>query len=242
MSSYVAKKAVKHYLGEFNGGKDPFSEEYEVEEKSRLHGTVKTVIKTREKPIPAYIPADQQKLIRTVRMKAYRRELMFNLFGIKFGWLNVLQLIPVVGGLIGLYFQYGLIMEMQETVGKFPAEEKAIFTFNVIIDFLINLIPVIGDFLSALYKPNCRNVMALEKWLDKKNKPALGAAGGFFSHFKKDTTIQHPPATAGTVSSTDTAVEIPSTSNTQHTSSHHPNTTTGTTSARKVPSVPSTKK
>ncbi|CCH58137.1 hypothetical protein TBLA_0A03370 [Henningerozyma blattae CBS 6284] len=215
MSMFV-KNAAASYLGEFNGGRNPFTEEYEVQEKSRLHGTVRAVIKSRDKPIPEYIPSEIQHMIKSVRKKAYRRELMFRVSGIKFGWLNVLQLLPVVGGLIGLYFQYSLILEIQEVIGKIPADLKAKFSFNIIVDFLLNLIPIIGDFLSALYKPNCRNVMALEAHLDNQYRP--GKSEGFFSslthHSKK--TEDYPP------SSVDTKVDILSGANTINSSAFKP--------------------
>lgn len=48
------------------------------------------------------------------------------------------------------------------------------FLFNIIVDFLIGLIPIVGDIVEVMYKANSRNALVLEKHLKKKGQIALG--------------------------------------------------------------------
>lgn len=43
--------------------------------------------------------------------------------------------------------------------------------FNIAIDFIVGLIPFLGDLLDAVFKANTRNVAALEEHLIKKHMP-----------------------------------------------------------------------
>lgn len=69
---------------------------------------------------------------------------------------------------------------------------------NVMFDFGIGLIPIVGDFINVLYKCNSRNFVLLEKHLVKKygNKesiPVVATTNNNNNHGKNST----PPPVAG---------------------------------------------
>lgn len=57
-----------------------------------------------------------------------------------------------------------------------PASVKLRMLCNVAFDFLIGLVPVIGDILDISFKANSRNAKLLESYLQKRaaNEPACG--------------------------------------------------------------------
>lgn len=52
--------------------------------------------------------------------------------------------------------------------GGLPTGLRTQMTINIIIDFLIGLVPFVGDIADAAYKCNTRNAIALEKYLREK--------------------------------------------------------------------------
>ena len=57
--------------------------------------------------------------------------------------------------------------------GGLPARLRSTMMINVIIDFVIGLVPFIGDLADAVYKCNTRNAVILEKHLRNKGARAL---------------------------------------------------------------------
>lgn len=57
-----------------------------------------------------------------------------------------------------------------------PGNIRTRMLFNVVIDFIIGLVPFIGDLADAMYKCNTRNAVLLEGHLKKKGQKALKQA------------------------------------------------------------------
>lgn len=57
--------------------------------------------------------------------------------------------------------------------GGLPARLRSTMMINVIIDFVIGLVPFIGDLADAVYKCNTRNAVILEKHLRQRGAKAL---------------------------------------------------------------------
>lgn len=57
--------------------------------------------------------------------------------------------------------------------GGLPARLRYSMLVNVIIDFIIGLVPFIGDLADAVYKCNTRNAVLLEKHLREKGAKVL---------------------------------------------------------------------
>jgi hypothetical protein len=65
----------------------------------------------------------------------------------------------------------------QQVEGGLPADVTWKMYFNIILDFGIGLIPILGDVCDALFRANTRNAVILEKYLRKKGAAALKAQG-----------------------------------------------------------------
>lgn len=166
--SYFVKKFTRKAVGEFNGGEDPFVEEYELERRSFLSGSSKIVKKKRPKSIPEYVPQQEQVMIRALRRRCYRMELIFSFWGMKFGWLNVVKIVPVVGDIAALCLSLMVLRDTRNAMGGMPTDLSMQCLFNVLFDFAFTLVPIVGDIVSVAYKPNCRNAMLIEEYVDNK--------------------------------------------------------------------------
>jgi hypothetical protein len=86
----------------------------------------------------------------------------FKILGIKFGLDPLLGLIPGIGDFIALLFSFYIIW-----IGlrmKLPEEQLARMVQNVILDFVIGLVPVLGDVSDFVFKANTKNIEILKKY------------------------------------------------------------------------------
>ncbi len=65
----------------------------------------------------------------------------------------------------------------QQVEGGLPANVKSKMMINIVLDFAIGLLPIIGDMMDALFRANTRNAVVLEKYLREKGAKALKAQG-----------------------------------------------------------------
>lgn len=72
---------------------------------------------------------------------------------------------------------YMVLRTCQGIDGGLPTTIKSQMQFNIVIDFVIGLIPFLGDVADALYKCNTRNAVLLEKHLRKQGSKNLERAG-----------------------------------------------------------------
>lgn len=82
--------------------------------------------------------------------------------------------------------------------GGLPARLRTMMMMNVIIDFVIGLVPFIGDLADAVYKCNTRNAVLLEKHLREKGAKRLAKdnrrveqQGDRDRHGRSHRTIDH---------------------------------------------------
>lgn len=61
--------------------------------------------------------------------------------------------------------------------GGLPNGVKIQMMFNIIVDFVIGLVPFLGDMADALFRANTRNVILLEEHLREKGKKDLRKSG-----------------------------------------------------------------
>lgn len=122
--------------------------------------------------MPFYIPEHDANILARSRKTAYRLDCcLFNLLGIRFGWSSVIGLVPAAGDAIDFAFSFKLIKNMRKVDGGLPNGILLMMAINILIDFFIGLIPIIGDLADAAMRANSRNVRLLEEHLDKKYKP-----------------------------------------------------------------------
>jgi hypothetical protein len=58
--------------------------------------------------------------------------------------------------------------------GKLPAQVELWMYLNIVLDFVVGLVPILGDMAAArFFRPNTRNVIMLEKYLQESGGKAL---------------------------------------------------------------------
>ena len=60
---------------------------------------------------------------------------------------------------------------MKQVEDGLPKKILFMMAINVVVDFLLGLVPFVGDLADAAMRANSRNVRLLERHLDKKYKP-----------------------------------------------------------------------
>lgn len=90
----------------------------------------------------------------------------FNLFGVRFGLTLLLDIIPEIGDIVAfilsLYFIY-LAISL-----KAPKTLVARMLFNIGINLLLGLIPVVGEATYILRKANLYNIALLKSYIQRE--------------------------------------------------------------------------
>lgn len=66
-----------------------------------------------------------------------------------------------------------LIGTCRHIEGGLPTNVKLKMYVNVIFDFIIGLVPLVGDFADALFRANVRNAILLEEYLHETGSATL---------------------------------------------------------------------
>ena len=86
---------------------------------------------------------------------------------IRFGLDSLIGFIPGIGDTIGLAIS-GYVINIAHKYHA-PLSLKARMIWNIFIDWLVGLIPFLGDIFDIGFKANKKNVALLKEHLDKKN-------------------------------------------------------------------------
>jgi hypothetical protein len=170
VGKYAAKKMLASQLKQYSkkepaGQYDPY---YEYRTDARTGRKKKY-----KKQIPSYIPSHDADILASVRKRAYRLDMsLFNFLGIRFGWSSVIGLFPAVGDGIDGAMALMVVRKCNKVEGGLPAAVLMQMMIWVVIDFVIGLVPFVGDLLDASIKANTKNVRILERHLDSKYKPS----------------------------------------------------------------------
>lgn len=124
--------------------------------------------------IPDGISENDYKILNQVKKKAYRYDMWFNIFGIKLGWTNIVGVIPVFGTIVSSYWSINLYVISRKLDDGLPLDIQLLFFINIAIDFLLLLIPIVGDLIEIGYKANLRNFLLVEKHLVKVGEKNMG--------------------------------------------------------------------
>ncbi|WKT48962.1 Protein of unknown function DUF4112 [Fusarium oxysporum f. sp. vasinfectum] len=167
MASLVAKLVTKKILGETVqnkfGTEDPYFEHVPA---TRLDGTPTGKVKKRKKALPPGISENDGKVLTKVKRRAYRLDLaLFSCCGIRFGWGSVLGLIPAIGDVLDMLLALLVMRTCMKIDGGLPTSVKSRMMFNIIIDFVIGIVPFAGDIADAAFKANTRNAALLRATL-----------------------------------------------------------------------------
>ncbi|CAK1362200.1 hypothetical protein CB0940_02518 [Cercospora beticola] len=170
VGKYAANKFLKKHMSKYEdkkveGGNDPY---FAMVEDPRRPGKLKKV----KKQIPNYIPEHDAMVLASVRKRAYHLDCgLFTLFGIRFGWESVIGLIPAAGDAIGSALALMVVRKCNKVEGGLGNALLIRMLINIAVDFLVGLVPFIGDLADAAFKANTKNLRLLEEHLDTKYKP-----------------------------------------------------------------------
>ncbi|KAI5357879.1 hypothetical protein Slin14017_G118920 [Septoria linicola] len=170
VGKYAANKFLKKHMSKYedkkvDSGQDPY---FAMVEDPRKPGKLKKV----KKQIPDYIPEQDAMILASVRKRAYHLDCgLFTLFGIRFGWESVIGLIPAAGDAIGAAMALLIVKKCMKVSGGLGNALLVRMLINIAIDFLVGLIPFVGDLADAAFKCNTKNLRLLEEHLDTKYKP-----------------------------------------------------------------------
>ena len=86
----------------------------------------------------------------------------FSLFGVRFGAAAVFDLIPEFGDMINMFLSFYLVwIGIQMGI---PAVKLIEMIVNILINFIIALIPVIGDATYIFRRANMKNLQILQNY------------------------------------------------------------------------------
>ncbi|EDK39091.2 hypothetical protein PGUG_03189 [Meyerozyma guilliermondii ATCC 6260] len=168
---FIANRLLKDNQWNKFGVEDPFYEyvPVHVNEKSG-----KTSYKKVTRRVPQGLSANDEKVLNSVRKRAYRYDMWFQFMGVKFGWTNIVGFVPIVGTLVSTYWSLGLLWSARQLDDGLPFDLQLLYLLNIAIDFLLGLIPFVGDLIEVGYKSNSRNFLLLEKHLDRVGQKNMG--------------------------------------------------------------------
>ena len=107
-------------------------------------------------------PSIHQHILRAVKISKLLDE-RFSLFGFKFGIDPLLGLLPGLGDSLSLLFSLYLLWIARQL--EVPTETIIKMIRNLGIDYVVGIIPVVGDVADFFYKANLKNMELLRKYV-----------------------------------------------------------------------------
>ncbi|KAJ2906754.1 hypothetical protein MKZ38_010745 [Zalerion maritima] len=170
MAGFIAKKIFKETLDNKFGQEDPY---YETVPATRLGAKPKR----QRKANPPGLSDHDSKVLTKVKRRAYKLDMsLFNCCGIRMGWSSVIGLVPAAGDVLDLLMALMVFKTCCQVEGL-PAWIKSKMLFNIVFDFFIGIVPVVGDLADAVFRANTRNAAILEGFLREKGKKNIRASG-----------------------------------------------------------------
>lgn len=171
-AKFVAKKVFGETIANKHGKEDPY---FETVPATRLG--FKTT-KKRKRALPPGLTEQEEMILTKVKRRAYRLDLsLFSLCGLKFGWSSVIGLIPMLGDTGDMFLALMVYRTCCQVEPPLSASVKGRMQMNIIIDFVIGLVPFLGDLVDAAFKCNTRNAVLLEEELRARGKKRLRQSG-----------------------------------------------------------------
>lgn len=107
-----------------------------------------------------------EKHYRIVYQLANLLDNQFNFLGIRFGLSGIIGFVPGLGDVIDAALSLYIIWISLHL--KVPASAISKMVWNVIVNFAIALIPVVGDATYILRRVNIKNLKIIEQYIPKK--------------------------------------------------------------------------
>ncbi|TVQ29079.1 MAG: DUF4112 domain-containing protein [Wenzhouxiangella sp.] len=84
----------------------------------------------------------------------------------RFGLSPVIGLVPVIGDFVGLLLSLYVLHQARRVGASRRVQGRMIF--NMLVEFVGGLLPVVGDAFDAIFKANTRNTELLRAWLHEQ--------------------------------------------------------------------------
>lgn len=174
IGKYVVKRIFNESAQNHFGTEDPYFETVPATKMSGEHNTGK--VKKRKKALPPGLTPEEELVLVKVKRRAYRLDMsLFNCCGMRFGWSSMIALVPAVGDVMDAMLAL-MVVKTAMQVGL-PNDVKAKMMMNIMVDFLIGLVPLLGDLGDVMFKANTRNAALLESYLREKGKKEMRKSG-----------------------------------------------------------------
>ena len=136
----------------------------------------KKIVKVK-KPLPPGLTKEEEEILEKAKRRAYRLDMaLFSILGRKFGWSAVIGVLPGGGDFADLFLSLALVMSMREA--KIPLTKQGEMLAHILLCLGIGFVPILGDYVDGVYKPNTRNVAILEKVLRERGEERLAGRQG----------------------------------------------------------------
>ncbi|RMD41361.1 hypothetical protein DV735_g3767, partial [Chaetothyriales sp. CBS 134920] len=165
LAKYAARKIFKEHVGNNQGQQDPY---FETVPTRKLGFKTK---KKQAKALPPGLTAGEERCLVKAKRRAYKLDMGLGSFlGVKIGYGSVIGLFPGLGDIADLLLAFMVFRTMCSVEGGVDAALKVRMQLNIILDFVLGLIPFVGDLADAMYKCNTRNVILFEDMLRKRGE------------------------------------------------------------------------
>lgn len=83
----------------------------------------------------------------------------------------IIGLVPVAGDLVGVALSSYILAE----AARLGAGRRVLarMAFNIALEGVVGMVPLLGDAFDAAWKANRRNMRLLDAWLDRRRDPAV---------------------------------------------------------------------
>lgn len=103
-----------------------------------------------------------ERKIKTAKFLAKLLDNQFEVGGVRFGLDPILDIIPYFGDIAGAALSL-YILNIAREVGVSKIDIMKMIG-NIVIDFIVGFIPLLGVIFDVIYKANAKNVVILEKY------------------------------------------------------------------------------
>ncbi|CDS07424.1 hypothetical protein LRAMOSA01373 [Lichtheimia ramosa] len=150
-------------------------------------------------PVEIQLPENDARILAKYEHRAKQFDEMIKICCCWIGYDVLLDFIPVVGKIISLGFSLSMYNLACQTV--LPRAIRRHMLYNISVDFVLGLIPILGIVLTALYRANTKNARLLRRFLyqraearQKQEQEASQSAIGSSSQQEQPSTASEPVA------------------------------------------------
>ncbi|KAG2221416.1 hypothetical protein INT45_012667 [Circinella minor] len=117
-------------------------------------------------PVEVQLPERDARILAKYEYRAKQFDEMIKICCCWIGYDVLLDFIPIVGKVISLGFS--LSMYRLSCQCDLPRSLRRNMLYNITVDFVLGLIPILGILLTALYRANTKNARLLRRFLYKR--------------------------------------------------------------------------